>query len=342
MLSSRRVSDGRDDAVGNAANGAIQAMVMIAAPASCRHMFSPRPRRLAADGCIAVHSGGGGLDKRDCMKSTDISRLRHEPGKPRGVLRQRLDAGAFRHQRLLPAPGLADWVEHFWQVDWQLEEGSPQQQETLPHPSVHLVIEPEEAAIHGVHTGRYVRQLCGDSYAFGIKFRPGGFQPFLRGDISTLTNRSLPVASVLGEAGDAWVKAIRAASDFSARVALAGRFLDDRRPGPDPKVAQAAACVARIAAEPAITSVERFIVEGGLGKRALQRLFKHYVGVGPKWVINRYRLHEAVARIQAGEAVDWSELALELGYFDQAHFIRDFRALVGMTPGDFARRETAG
>ncbi|WP_181444167.1 helix-turn-helix domain-containing protein [Pseudoxanthomonas sp. z9] len=265
-----------------------------------------------------------------------------DPGKPRGVLRQRLEAGAFQHRRQLPAAALSDWIEHFWQVDWHLEGVSPQQQETLPHPSVHLVIEPAEAGIHGVHTGRYTRWLSGNSYAFGIKFRPGGFQPFLRADVSTLTNRSLPVASILGEAGHAWVDAIRAAVDFQARVALAEQFLAERRPTADPKVAQAAACIARIAADPAIISVEQLVAQGEPGKRALQRLFKHYVGVGPKWIINRYRLHEAVARIQAGVAVDWAQLALELGYFDQAHFIRDFHTLIGMTPGDFARREAVG
>lgn len=281
-----------------------------------------------------------GLDKRDSMKATGMS-SRPEPGKPRGVLRQRLEAGVFQHRRQLPAPALSDWIEHYWQVDWHLEGAPPRQQETLPHPSVHLVIEPGEAGIHGVHTGRYARWLSGNAYAFGIKFRPGGFQPFLRGDVSMLTNRSLPVASILGGASDAWVEAIRATVDFPTRVALAERFLGERRPSADPKVAQATACVARIATDPAITSVEQLIAEGEAGKRSLQRLFKQYVGVGPKWIINRYRLHEAVARIQAGAVVDWTQLALELGYFDQAHFIRDFHALIGMTPGDFARREAS-
>ena len=71
--------------------------------------------------------------------------------------------------------------------------------------------------------------------------------------------------------------------------------------------------------------------------RALQRLFREYVGVSPKWVINRYRLHEALEQIAAGGAIDWSALALDLGYFDQAHFIRDFRRLVGVSPGAYAR-----
>jgi AraC-like DNA-binding protein len=63
------------------------------------------------------------------------------------------------------------------------------------------------------------------------------------------------------------------------------------------------------------------------------------VGVGPKWVIKRRRLHEAVQRMEAGEPVDWPGLARELGYFDQAHFIHDFKAMVGRTPAEYARAQ---
>lgn len=75
----------------------------------------------------------------------------------------------------------------------------------------------------------------------------------------------------------------------------------------------------------------------GLNKRSLQRLFQHFVGVSPKWVIKRYRLHEAVAQLQAGVPVRLAQLALDLGYFDQAHFINEFTALVGKPPGEYMR-----
>lgn len=54
-------------------------------------------------------------------------------------------------------------------------------------------------------------------------------------------------------------------------------------------------------------------------------------------MIQRYRLHEAIAQLQAHAPRDWSRLALELGYFDQAHFARDFRALVGQSPSEYVR-----
>jgi AraC-like DNA-binding protein len=70
--------------------------------------------------------------------------------------------------------------------------------------------------------------------------------------------------------------------------------------------------------------------------RALQRLFAAYVGVGPKWIILRYRIHEALSRAEAAGPVDWAALAADLGYADQAHLVRDFTATVGVPPTTYA------
>ncbi|MGH3243290.1 MAG: helix-turn-helix domain-containing protein, partial [Spirillospora sp.] len=76
--------------------------------------------------------------------------------------------------------------------------------------------------------------------------------------------------------------------------------------------------------------------------RGLQRLFHEYVGIGPKWVIRRYRMLEAAGRAEAGARVGWADLAAELGYTDQAHFTRDFTAAVGTPPARYAREASTG
>jgi AraC-like DNA-binding protein len=92
----------------------------------------------------------------------------------------------------------------------------------------------------------------------------------------------------------------------------------------------------------AICSVEDLASLGGLSVRSLHRLFARYVGVGPKWVVRRSRVQEAADRVAREEHVDWARTALELGYHDQAHFIRDFRAQVGFTPAAYAKRCALG
>jgi AraC-like DNA-binding protein len=95
--------------------------------------------------------------------------------------------------------------------------------------------------------------------------------------------------------------------------------------------------VDQIMADHDLTRVEDAAARSGIGTRRLQRLFATYVGVTPKWVIRRSRLHEAVERLDQGHQVDLAFLARELGYFDQAHFARDFRAAVGRPPAAYAK-----
>ncbi|HKR75893.1 MAG TPA: helix-turn-helix domain-containing protein [Rhodanobacter sp.] len=257
------------------------------------------------------------------------------------MLRTHLGDGAFEHARRAPAPALAACVEHYWCVRWDLRGIPPQLQETLPHPNVHLVIERGEARVWGVHDGRYRRVLEGRETVFGVKFAAGGFRAFLQDPVAALANRSRPAREIFGAAIDTIVPAIPSCPDITAMAALVEPLLLAKMPSPDPLAAQARALVAQAASDRELLRAEQLAARAGLGLRALQRLFREYVGASPKWVIARYRLHEAVAQLQAGRELAWAELALALGYYDQAHFIRDFRRLVGCAPADYARRENS-
>ena len=257
--------------------------------------------------------------------------------KPRGVLRPSLPQGDFQHHRQAPSPVLADLVEHYWYVAWDLRGLPAQQQATLPHPNVHLVIENGEARIWGVHSGRFVRQLQGQEWVFGIKFKAGGFYPFYRQAVARLSNTSIAAQDCFAEGGKAFAEHMLACTDFQHLCQLAETFLLQRLPPADGQVCRVSQLLARIEQDRQILTVEDVMQISGLDKRGLQRLFQKYVGIGPKWVIQRYRLHEAIAQVQAGKTLGWTELALELGYFDQAHFVRDFRQLVGMTPGEYEK-----
>ncbi len=66
-------------------------------------------------------------------------------------------------------------------------------------------------------------------------------------------------------------------------------------------------------------------------------MFKQYVGVPPKWVIKRYRLHEIAGELVENQEADWAQLAADAGYFDQAHFIKDFKQIVGQAPSAYLK-----
>jgi len=255
----------------------------------------------------------------------------------RGVLDPLAAARRFDLSLRAPAEELAELVEHYWTVRWDLRGHEPHTQHTLPHPAVHLVAERGRSGIFGVTSGRFTRELQGTGRAFGVRFRPAGFHPFLDAPVATLTDRTVAVADVLGRDGAALVDRLLWLEEEAPMVAAAEGFLRDRLPPPDPRVVAVNRIVDQVVADRAITKVDHLVERTGTGKRRLQRLFAEYAGVSPKWVIQRYRLHEAVERLAADLGdLDLASLARELGYFDQAHFVKDFKALVGRPPARYA------
>ncbi|MYS05263.1 helix-turn-helix domain-containing protein, partial [Streptomyces sp. SID6041] len=125
-----------------------------------------------------------------------------------------------------------------------------------------------------------------------------------------------------------------------ARVAALDAFLLAHGPAPDPAADRAMELVDLVREDRGLRKVSQLVAAAGLSARSLQRLFGAHVGVAPKWVILRYRIHEALERAEAaGEAggPDWAALAAELGYSDQAHLVRDFTATIGASPTAYAR-----
>jgi AraC-like DNA-binding protein len=236
-----------------------------------------------------------------------------------------------------PAPAdLAPYVDSHWLVTWDLRGREPFRSQVLPHPCVHLVFEPGGAAVHGIAHERFERRLTDAGWAVGTKFRPAGFQPFSRRAMPELTDQVRGLADVFGEAGAVLERTCPPQLGPDHALAHVHRFLRERLPAtPDPRRELAEAVVAGMLWASPSDRVADVAARHHVSERTLQRLFATYVGIGPKWVLQRYRLHEAVEQLQAQAEIDWARLALDLGYYDQAHFARDFRALVGRTPAEY-------
>jgi len=262
----------------------------------------------------------------------------------RGVLRPGLAAARFELSRHPPSAPLTPFVDFYWIIRWDLRGQAPHEQTILPHPNVNLGFEEAGAGIYGVDTKLFVRVLAGQGKALGVRFRAGCFRPFWQAPISQLSDRVVPAARLFGSRAEATRQAIMCAGAGADAdmVAHAEALLCSVRPAPDPAAEQAATLVARITDDPALRRVEVLSAASGLSVRSLQRLFADYVGVGPKWVMRRARLHEAAERADSGHVIDWGALAADLGYADQAHLTRDFTATIGVTPARYAAATRTG
>jgi AraC-like DNA-binding protein len=242
----------------------------------------------------------------------------------------------FRVDRVPASADLAALVERHWLVGWDLPEGRHASVTLLPHPCVNLVLDRGMAAIAGVGSERFTYTYSGRGRVFGVKFRPGAFRPFYGRPVSELTDQTVPLATLWGGAADELAADLDAAPDLDALVAVAERHLRAHWPEADPEVEAIGRIVHALLYDRSITRVEEVCERFAIRPRTLQRLFQRYVGVSPKWVLRRYRLHEAAARLAEGTDTSWADVAVDLGYFDQSHFIRDFTRAIGMTPVAYA------
>jgi AraC-like DNA-binding protein len=264
----------------------------------------------------------------------------------RGILRpaETAERAGLRRDAPVSEP-LRPFVERYWSVRWDLTGRPPFRSEVLSHPSVNLSVEsgseprfgvPMPAVlVHGVVTERFTVDLAGAGRVSAVKFRPGGFAAFA--GVLPARNSVVPLGAELGPSAGGLLAAVLAEEDDDARAAVLDAALLPRAPDPPDAYVDLPGLVAEMIEDRSLVRVDQVAALGAMSVRSLQRLFATFVGVSPKAVLARYRLQDAAAAIDAG-ADDLAALAASLGWFDQAHFSRDFHAVVGVTPSSYLQR----
>ncbi|MHA3702836.1 DUF6597 domain-containing transcriptional factor [Jatrophihabitans sp. YIM 134969] len=239
-----------------------------------------------------------------------------------------------------PPAALAGIVDYAWWVTWHAPE--PHRQEVIPRPVVHLVAEQHGDAprllVTGVQLSRFDRVLTGDGRAVALAFRPATFRPVVGRSVSGLRDRQATVEELFGFDDRSLAADLVDLGRDPAEAAtrLADWLVEHVAPEPDALAAELAALVERAETDRTLTRAEHLAGLAGVGLRTLQRQFGEYVGVGPKWVVQRCRLLDVAAAAHDDAPVDWADLAVELGYSDQSHLIRAFTTLVGRPPATYA------
>jgi AraC-like DNA-binding protein len=177
-----------------------------------------------------------------------------------------------------------------------------------------------------------------------VRFHPGGAQPLLGNSMRELSDHRVALASIWSsQVASEWTERLKEVESGPGRVRLLERLLIGRIPGsppPDPRVREA---VRRIKLSGGSFPVKRMSSTLGLTRQHLTRLFDFHVGVGVKIFSRITRLRHVLRALERASPercrVDWARLAVDAGYFDQAHLVRDFKALTGLTPERFQHRD---
>jgi len=245
--------------------------------------------------------------------------------------------------RFAPAPELSDLVRRYWLPVWRLPEGQVSVQRVLQYPVCLVVVADDYARLVGPSTGLSTRELRGAGWAVGAMLQPAAGSLLTGAAVSELTDTHLDLAEVRGLDGVGMAAGIDAVmrpdpgEPDSLRRSV--ELLEDAfrtLPPVDEEGLLVNAVVEYVEGEAGVHRVGQVVEKFGLSERTLQRLCARRIGLSPKWLIQRRRLHEAAEKLSEPEPADLARVAVELGYADQAHFTRDFRTVTGLTPGGFA------
>jgi AraC-like DNA-binding protein len=281
--------------------------------------------------------------------SVALERIRHMPEPDGGARRidpteraHLLDASGYTPpiHRFAPSPDLAPVVRRHWMPVWSLPEGVTSTQRVLQYPVCLVVVSRDYALLVGPSSGLSTQELAGSGWALGTMLQPAAGLALVGGPVETLTDAAVPLADT--DLVDAIRAAVGDEPDDPARQQLAVAAVEEwlRRLLPvDEEGELVNAVVEYVEGDPEVHRVGQVCEKFAITERTLQRLTARRIGLSPKWLIQRRRLHEAAERLREPSDTgrpDLARVAADLGYADQAHFGRDFRAVTGLTPGEFA------
>ena len=230
----------------------------------------------------------------------------------------------------------------FWIPVWSVSPGESAPQKVLQYPVCLLVVASDYARFYGVTSGLSTTTLSGEGWAVGVMLEPAAGQLLTGRSVDEFTDRHVDLSQVLGHQSRELVTGIRAVMTTSPHspeahaeaMRLYGNVLRRFLPA-DAEGSLVNKITAYVEANPEVVRVSQVCAAFGLSERTLQRLVRHRVGLTPKWLIQRRRLHDAVGQLRLQENT-LAGVASDLGYADEAHFIRDFSRVTGTTPGRFA------
>jgi AraC-like DNA-binding protein len=264
----------------------------------------------------------------------------------RGVVGRAASTSVFDLNRWAPSDSAARFVEHFWSVQWDLREQGPFDSTVITFPSIHITHEWGDDSprhgfplpstlVQGVVERVFHTTISERGAVVGARFRPGGFAARFDRDAAAMTGRVQPVDDELfGASVELDDDVDSAAARLDELIAAAACELDST-------YGALTSLIDRMRDDDRLHRVEQVMQLSRWSARTTQRVFRRYVGVPVKWVLCRYRLQQAALEIESDPGVDFADLAVRLGWYDQAHFINDFRTMLGCTPGEYAARHGA-
>jgi len=249
-----------------------------------------------------------------------------------------------------PDPTLAPFIKCFWTLD-AAAESEPEKQRIVPDGCMEMIfhygdyyqqyLENGEAIIQpkSFIFGQLSRPLTiaptGKTGIFAIRFLPDGFLPFALLPLSTFENRAVPLCDLFASDGIKLEHAIVNASGTEERIEIATAFLSNRLINPiaiDLIIKSSLDLMSRAKGSLMVSDLSTQL---SINRRSLERRFSSVIGMSPKQLARIIRLQRVLKSMVNEDFASLTTLAYQGDYYDQAHFIKDFKDFTGVSPGKF-------
>lgn len=249
----------------------------------------------------------------------------------------------------IPQPPLSDFVNLFWFYGGY--DPPHARERILPTGTIELVINLREdetrvygrqdrghyesfggAVICGAHSGFFVIDTAEQASTVGVHFKPGGAFPFLDLPAGELRNSHASLESLWGSAAVDLRERLLGAGTPEAAFRILERTLLARTTSALVRHPAVAFALSRFRDSSHPQKISDVTAQIGLSQRRFVELFDREVGLTPKLFCRVRRFQEVLRVVETGRPMEWAEVALDCGYFDQAHFVHDFREFSGLNP----------
>jgi AraC-like DNA-binding protein len=256
-----------------------------------------------------------------------------------------------RYVEIPPPAGLSPWVRCAWLFEAPAPGDAPER--IVPDGRPELIVHagavfaelpasgPPRPQPRALFAGQLTVPLhlrgTGPALVVGVRFHPHGARAFFGRSMREANDRRIGLDAIVPGSVQALALAVREAVSDEARIGAVIASVRDRITQLPVEVDEVVrACVEALEREPDL-GIEALVDRAGIGRRQLERRFADAVGIGPALLASILRFRRAFDVLERDGARPWTEAALAAGYYDQSHFIREFRRFVGCRPSEFFR-----
>jgi len=193
-----------------------------------------------------------------------------------------------------------------------------------------------DSIVSGPHSRPFVIERTAEHELVGVHFQPGGAFPFIGAPLGSLRNLNVSVEELWGSrAANRLLSLVRSATTADDRMLALERWLVQIAVGPLQHHPAVEYALDAFACNPVVHSSATIAAMFDLSPRRFTHIFRDEVGLAPKLFCRVRRFCRVVQGIEGQELANWLDVAEANGYYDQAHFIHDFREFSGLSPTQY-------